>query len=587
MKITTPAGKNLKPGQTLQMKGAYIKTGDISMTQKMLKWSSTNRSVATIDYNGKVTAKKAGTTYIVLKDISETWSATYKLTVNAKTNKVTITSAPTKLLAGDTRTARAKASPTGKVVKWTSSNPGVATVDNSGKVKGVSAGTTTLTAYSEAKTSEGGTAKTASVKINVLMPSVRFVDYDGTLIKAQNVPYGKQIVYPANPADKTVGDKTYKFYGWSKNHVTSTMTLTCTACYVDSSTFEAMADDGATAYTLMGNPSYLPTNKRAGLFSNTSVLKANPGARYTFWGMNLYQTSMDSTIRQYQYVNHAIVVSGANAKDATVASGFSSFDKAPVILTNPNYLSWETYWALSSVDATQITILGGPLAIDSKVETALKKVAQDNCDKGQTSHVGRLYGGSALTTAERVYKDKQGSWGKYALLCSSTSPYDAISGSPFAAAEKAPVFFVGPNGNTAGTTDELLVKGNFKKVMILGGEKVVSAKCEKKLKSKGVNVQRIGGKDKYATSLAVAKWAAKTSGKISWQKIGFATGKDYKDALGGSVVQGHDGGLMILIDNTKSGAQSLSMYKYAKPKKTSFYGGPLALPDALKNKFKY
>ncbi len=118
-------------------------------------WYSDDTSIATVTSSGKVTGVKAGTTYINAKTANgkEDWC---KVTVEANTVLPTgIEVAPTSktIKVGDSFTASYTLEPSNATttVTWYSDDSGIASVSSSGKVTGVSPGTT----YINAKTANG------------------------------------------------------------------------------------------------------------------------------------------------------------------------------------------------------------------------------------------------------------------------------------------------------------------------------------------------------------------------------------------------------------------------------------------------
>ena len=133
---------------------------------KNVSWSSNNEAVATVDANGNVTAKRAGTAVITA---TSTNGKTAGCTVTVSKKEIPITEvrlnkSTETLTEGETTTLTATVLPEnttyGKSVKWSSSNVAVATVDLMGKVTAKRAGTAIITAISE-------NGKTASCTITV------------------------------------------------------------------------------------------------------------------------------------------------------------------------------------------------------------------------------------------------------------------------------------------------------------------------------------------------------------------------------------------------------------------------------------
>ena len=150
----------LVTGVTLKPTSLSLFTGDTATltatvepsnaTNKNVTWESSNKSVATVDANGLVTAVSAGTATITVTTEDGNKTATCAVTVAAATvpvTGVTLNKTSTSLYVGDTETLTATVEPsdaTNKTVTWTSSNPSVATVEN-GVVTAVGAGTATIT----------------------------------------------------------------------------------------------------------------------------------------------------------------------------------------------------------------------------------------------------------------------------------------------------------------------------------------------------------------------------------------------------------------------------------------------------------
>ena len=149
---------------------------------KSVSWSSSNSEVATVDANGTVTAKRAGTVVITA---TSTNGKTAGCTVTVSKKEIPITEisldkSSATLTEGETTTLVATVLPEnttyGKSVKWSSSNVAVATVDLMGKVTAKSAGTAIITA-----TSENGKTASCTVTVNKKDTYTGLRDVDGQL----------------------------------------------------------------------------------------------------------------------------------------------------------------------------------------------------------------------------------------------------------------------------------------------------------------------------------------------------------------------------------------------------------------------
>lgn len=134
------------------------------------KWSSSDKSIATVDSFGKVTAKARGSTVISMKVNGKT----YKCKVRVEAPYMTVSK--TTIIVGSNSTLKMRR--TSKTTTWKTNNKNIATVDSKGIVTGTGVGTVTVTG-----TVDG---RTFTYKIKVKEPS----EYSGWIEKN-----GKDLYY--------------------------------------------------------------------------------------------------------------------------------------------------------------------------------------------------------------------------------------------------------------------------------------------------------------------------------------------------------------------------------------------------------
>lgn len=180
-------------------------------TDKTIKWTTSNKNVATVSTDGVVTAVAAGTATITAIAADDSGvKATCKITVTnpvVKVTKVTLNKTTASVVKGKTLTLKATVTPTNatnKNVTWKSSNSKVAKVDEkSGVVTAVAAGTATITC-----TAADGSGKSAACKITVKNPPVKVTKLkinktSVDLLKGKTVQL-KVTVTPSNATNKAV-----------------------------------------------------------------------------------------------------------------------------------------------------------------------------------------------------------------------------------------------------------------------------------------------------------------------------------------------------------------------------------------------
>lgn len=174
-----------------------------------VEWSSADKSIASIDQTGKVTALKGGeTTITVTSKEDPTVKATCTVKVQIPVLNMILSKPSLSLAVGDSETLTAAISPsnaTDQKITWTSDNPSVATVDANGKVTAVKVGNAEITA------TVGG--KIATCKVTVTAATTQKatgIQLSGD--KNLKIAAGKKVVLTATvtPANTSNKDVTWK-----------------------------------------------------------------------------------------------------------------------------------------------------------------------------------------------------------------------------------------------------------------------------------------------------------------------------------------------------------------------------------------
>lgn len=168
---------------------------------KTVTWSSSAKSVAAIDDKGRVSAVSEGTATITAACGGKTAACTVTVTP-VKAEKITLNKTELSLFVGKEDVLTAAIAPenvTDKTVAWNSDKPGIASVDDNGKVRAIAPGTAVITAACS------GAHATCTVTV---MPPVEAERV--TLNKTQlSLAVGKEesltaTILPDNTTDKTV-----------------------------------------------------------------------------------------------------------------------------------------------------------------------------------------------------------------------------------------------------------------------------------------------------------------------------------------------------------------------------------------------
>jgi putative cell wall-binding protein len=167
------------------------------------------------------------------------------------------------------------------------------------------------------------------------------------------------------------------------------------------------------------------------------------------------------------------------------------------------------------------------------------------------------------------------------VLASGENFPDALSAGPLASKYNAPIL-LSESKELRGDTEKEIYRLNPQKVFIVGGEASISKDIENKLCAKGMEIVRIGGINRYETSMKVASYVG-----IS-EKNGcvLVSGENYPDALSIASYAASNGMPVILTekDNLPSGfTEFMNKNVKAPDPKVYVIGGTGVISKALED----
>lgn len=140
----------------------------VEAPDKRVTYVSSDPEIASVDENGVVTGLKGGSCEIIVTTVESSLKATCTIQVKEYVSSIEIHNAKEIMNIGDTLQLSADVqteSASNRKVIWSTSNSGIATVDQSGKVTGITPGTVVITALAA-----DGSGVSASVAIRVINP---------------------------------------------------------------------------------------------------------------------------------------------------------------------------------------------------------------------------------------------------------------------------------------------------------------------------------------------------------------------------------------------------------------------------------
>lgn len=279
-----------------------------------------------------------------------------------------------------------------------------------------------------------------------------------------------------------------------------------------------------------------------------------------------------------------IIAKSTDFPDALAASTLAGAKGYPILLNPSDSLSPELRTYLVGLGGTlqEAILIGDSNALSEKgVKQELERFVPT---------VRRIGGDSRFETARLLREDakKAGVSGDLAVIARSNDFPDALSISPYCAADGALMYLAAP-GTTLDNASLAELSG-CSRIIIVGDDNAVSSKIESALRGTSAEVIRLAGgvgnpypQSRYGTSATIAQWLTHPHG--AWFNSGtvtFATAQGFPDALAGGPLCGLSRTPLVLVD-----AQNYSaVVNVSAAKGVYWLGSPNTLSLALRSAVK-
>lgn len=269
-----------------------------------------------------------------------------------------------------------------------------------------------------------------------------------------------------------------------------------------------------------------------------------------------FATSVEVSKKLYpadHTASSVILVNGDRAVDALGAVSLGIEASAPVLFTKANAIPQVTWDEVQRVVApgSVVYVIGGEVAIDANQEAFLKS----------QGYIAQRIGGptrasTAVAIAGLAQSMREEPWESF-FLVNSQSLADGLTIAPAAANFPGAVLFVEYDR----IPDEVFeyMKTSVRRtgqngVYVVGGFDAISSDVVDQLAAANMAAFRVGGRDRYATSAAIA---ATLFGESTDPTIGLANGETVIDALSGGVHMAAQEAPIVLVRETVDGTRCL------------------------------
>ncbi|TCS84554.1 cell wall-binding repeat-containing protein [Tepidibacillus fermentans] len=218
----------------------------------------------------------------------------------------------------------------------------------------------------------------------------------------------------------------------------------------------------------------------------------------------------------------------------------------------------------------KVILLGGPSVVSTKVENAFKNKFP----------VQRIYGQGRVETSIAIANQINTNPSEIVIAYGGDFP-DALSIVPYAAKVKAPIILNISKKELDPVVLKYIQSKNIQKATIVGSTGVISKLAEDQLKKYIPTVQRVGGKDRFETSLFIAKTFFNDS-----QTIIFANGYKHPDALSGSRLAVDYNAPILITAPKQLTVNTINHLKTKQIKNYFFLGGEAVVSSTIISQIK-
>ncbi|HBF0342976.1 cell wall-binding glycosyl-hydrolase Cwp19 [Clostridioides difficile] len=196
--------------------------------------------------------------------------------------------------------------------------------------------------------------------------------------------------------------------------------------------------------------------------------------------------------------------------------------------------------------------------------------------------VEKLRGDERYDTAVAISKKGWATNSDTVVLVNGYSIVDGITSTPLATSNDAPILLVNKDNIPTSTKNELK-RLNPSKVILIGGNNSIGDKVESEIKDtlSNVSINRVGGSDRYSTSLMIAKELVKTN---PVEKLYITSGTGEADSLSIASKAGEEKQPIVLVSKDNVSDEVYNWISDLKVKDAYFIGGNLSISDSVINK---
>lgn len=286
-------------------------------------------------------------------------------------------------------------------------------------------------------------------------------------------------------------------------------------------------------------------------------------------GENRVQTAIEVSKKMFKEgTNKVVLANQDNYSDVLTAAPFAKANNASLLYVSSNSISKEVMSEIARLKAKEITIIGGEKSVDEGLKKELEK---------RNFKVDRLSGADRYKTSAQIAAKLIDGKTTTLEIASGENYADALSLNNAAEKDKAPILLVRVNAIDK-SVEDVIKSSKASLINIAGGEKSVSENTKANIKKiSNATVNRIGGADRYETSILLAKYSG------AKEVVVVASGENFADALIAAPFSAKQKGAILLTNKDKLGQNAEQFIKDTKFNKSYVIGGEKSVSEDVIN----
>lgn len=286
-------------------------------------------------------------------------------------------------------------------------------------------------------------------------------------------------------------------------------------------------------------------------------------------GVDREQTAIEVSKKMFKDgTNKVVLANKNNYSDVLTAAPFAKANNASLLYISSNSISKEVMSEIARLKAKEITIIGGEKSVNEGFKKELEK---------RNFKVDRLSGADRYKTSAQIAAKLIDGKTTTLEIASGENYADALSLNNAAEKDKAPILLVRVNAIDK-SVEDVIKSSKASLINIAGGEKSVSENTKANIKKiSKATVNRMGGADRYETSILLAKYSG------AKEVVVVASGENFADALVAAPFSAKQKGAILLTNKDKLGQNAEQFIKDTKFNKSYVIGGEKSVSEDVIN----